>query len=45
VNGAPFGCSNIDMGNLTTGKLGAAFPALDVPTLQDVVATLSVLCQ
>ena len=45
VVGTPFSCANVDANNLSTGKLGLAFPALDIPTVNDVVATLTVLCQ
>jgi hypothetical protein len=45
VTGLPFTCANIDADNLSTGRIGAAFPALDLPTINDAVATLTVLCQ
>jgi cysteine-rich repeat protein len=45
VVGTPFGCSNVDSNVLNQGKLGLAFAAVDLPTIQDAVATLTLLCQ
>jgi cysteine-rich repeat protein len=45
IGGLPFGCANVDAGNLTVGNLVAGFPALDLPTAVDSIATISVLGQ
>lgn len=48
VEGAPFGCENIEAGDLTRGKLGFGFPILDLSAaslLVDVVGTISIVCQ
>lgn len=45
VTGTAFGCGNVDSGNLTIGKLGVALPALDISTINDALATLTLLCQ
>jgi hypothetical protein len=31
--------------SLSGGKLGFAFPALDLSTVNDIIATLTILCQ
>lgn len=45
VDGTPFGCSNVVAGNLDVGKLGVAFPILDIPTLGDTILTMTLDCQ
>jgi hypothetical protein len=45
ATGAPYTCAAIDAGNLNAGTLGAAFPALDITFVNDVLGTLTVLCQ
>jgi hypothetical protein len=45
VDGTPFGCSNVVAGNLDAGKLGVAFPVLDIPTLGDTILTMTLDCQ
>ena len=45
VTGSPFTCAAIDAGNLSGGQLGVAFPALDVTYVNDIVGTLTLLCQ
>jgi hypothetical protein len=45
VTGSPFTCAAIDAGNLSVGELGVAFPALDVTYVNDLVGTLTLLCQ
>jgi hypothetical protein len=45
VVGVPFACASIDAGSLTGGKLGVAFPALDIQFVQDIVGTLAIICQ
>jgi hypothetical protein len=44
VVGAPFGCANITGNVLSAGKLGVAFPALDISTINDTILTLSLQC-
>lgn len=45
VVGFPFACVSIDADDLSGGQLGVVFPALDLPYVQDVVGTLTVLCE
>lgn len=49
VEGAPFGCAEVEAGDLSRGKLGFGFPVLDVPLSEnqrlDIIGTLSVVCQ
>jgi hypothetical protein len=45
VVGTPFGCSQVDMGDLSAGKLSLAYPVLDLPLVSDIVATLTIDCQ
>ncbi len=44
VVGTPFGCSNVVAGNLSTGKLGVAFPILDINTINDTILTMIIQC-
>lgn len=44
VVGTPFGCSNITNGTLSTGKVGVAFPLLDIDTINDTIVTMSLQC-
>jgi hypothetical protein len=48
VEGAPFGCENIEAGDLSRGRLGFGFPILDLSAaslLVDLVGTLTIVCQ
>jgi cysteine-rich repeat protein len=45
ITGTAFSCANIDANSLSGGKLGFAFPALDLSTVNDIIATLTILCQ
>ena len=48
VEGAPFGCENVEAGDLTKGKLGFGFPLLDLSAAGltlDVAGTISIVCQ
>ncbi len=44
VVGSPFGCTNIDNNNLSAGKLGISFPALDIATINDTIVTMALQC-
>ncbi|MCX8072840.1 MAG: hypothetical protein N3C12_10365 [Candidatus Binatia bacterium] len=48
VVGAPFGCANVEAGNLSQGKMGFGFPVLDLSLTEaltlDLAGTLSVVC-
>jgi len=44
VVGTPFGCSNVTSGVLSTGKVGVAFPLLDIDTINDTIVTMSLQC-
>lgn len=49
VEGSPFGCAEVEAGDLSRGKLSFGFPVLDVPLSEqlqiDLIGTLSVVCQ
>ncbi len=48
VEGSPFGCENVEAGNLSQGRLGFGFPILDLSVSEltlDVIGTISIVCQ